>query len=172
MEATCSPGGGETLDRLGAPFECADDAIVGKTPDGIITGWNPGAQMVFGYAPADVIGQPVTMLFPAERLSEEEDILARVRSGDTVANLKTVRMRKEGQCIDVSATIFPVFDAAGAIVGACKIVRDITGRRLARQALEEQCGILQLTSVMARDLAGVITFWRSGSRKALWLSPG
>jgi PAS domain S-box-containing protein len=112
-----------------AIIESADDAIVGKTLDGIITTWNPGAEKLFGYSATEAIGKPVTILFPPELYNEEPAILARVRRGERIKHYETRRVRKDGTIIDISLTVSPVLDEDGRIIGASKIARDITERK-------------------------------------------
>lgn len=113
------------------------DAIISKDLGGIITSWNQGAEWLFGYAAEEAIGQPITMLMPLDRVSEEPGILARIRNGEVVDHFETVRCRKDGVPRDVSLTIAPIRDAQGGIVGASKIARDITARKQAERALRE-----------------------------------
>jgi PAS domain S-box-containing protein len=124
-------------EQLAAVVDSSDDAIIGKTLDGIVTAWNRGAEKVFGYPAAEVIGKSVQILIPAERAAEEADILARIRRGESVKHFETVRVRKDGEKIDVSVTISPIRDSSGVIVGASKIARDITERKRAEAALRE-----------------------------------
>jgi PAS domain S-box-containing protein len=118
---------------LGAIVESSDDAILTKNLDGIITSWNKGAERIFGYGASEAIGQPVTMLIPADRQEEEPRILARIRAGERIEHYETVRQRKDGSLVDISLTISPLRDVSGAIVGASKIARDITKWRRARE---------------------------------------
>lgn len=104
------------------------NAIVGKTTEGIITSWNPGAERIFGYTAQEAIGQSTLMLFPAGRGDEEFEILARIARGEQVHSFDTVRLRKDGTHVHVSVTVSPVTDGRGIIVGASKIARDITDR--------------------------------------------
>jgi PAS domain S-box-containing protein len=124
---------GSVLDllRMAAVIEFCDDAIITKDLNGIITTWNPGAQRVFGYAPEEVIGKPVTVLMPPDRQNEEPGILARIRRGERVDHYETVRRRKDGTLIDISLTVSPIRLPSGEIVGASKIARDITERKRA-----------------------------------------
>ena len=124
--------------RLAAIVESSDDAIISKTLAGIITSWNRGAELIFGYSPAEAIGQPLLMLFPPERAHEEEEILARIARGENVVHFETVRVRKDGRQIDVSVTISPLKDAGGKIIGASKIARDITGQKLAAEKIARE----------------------------------
>jgi len=123
--------------RLAAVVESSDDAIIGKTLDGTITAWNHGAENVFGYSATEAIGKSMRMLIPPERASEERDILARIGRGQSVEHFDTVRVRKDGKRIEVSATISPIKDSSGAIVGASKIARDVTERKLPEETLKK-----------------------------------
>jgi len=131
----------ETLARMAAIIESSDDAIISKTLDGVITSWNGGAEKIFGYMAKEAVGQPMLMLFPPERVREEDDILARIARGEKVEHFETVRVRKDGKRMDVSVTISPIRNSQGRIVGASKIARDISERRgleLAVEAAAEQ----------------------------------
>ncbi len=115
------------------------DAIVGKDLNGIVTSWNGGAENLFGYAAAEMIGTSITRIIPESRRQEEVFILERLRRGERVEQLETQRHAKDGRLIDVSVTVWPVFSASGAIIGAAKIARDITAlkareRELARMS--------------------------------------
>ncbi len=118
-----------------AIIESSDDAIISKTLDGTISSWNPSAERMFGYAADEIIGRPITVLFPPNRLGEENDILAKIKQGERVRHFETVRVRKDGRHLDVSATISPIKDGAGNITGVSKIVRDITERKQAEEQL-------------------------------------
>jgi PAS domain S-box-containing protein len=127
----------ETQARLAAIVESSQDAIVGKTLDGVIRSWNAGAQRLFGYAPHEAVGRPITLLIPPERHDEEREILARIRRGERVEHYETVRVARDGRRLDVSLTISPVRDGAGRVIGASKIARDVTERKRAEKALRE-----------------------------------
>lgn len=122
---------------LAAIIESADDAIVSKTLEGIITSWNKGAERIFGYTADEVIGKPVTILIPAGHEDEEPAILARLRAGERIEHYETVRVRNDGRLIDISLTVSPIRGPKGEIVGASKIARDITEQREARKAIDE-----------------------------------
>ena len=123
--------------QLVSIVESSDDAIISKDLDGIIRTWNSGAERLFGYTAADVIGQPVTILFPPGREDEEPEILARIRRGERIHHYETVRRRKNGSLLDISLTVSPVRDGAGRITGASKIARDITDRKEAERKLQD-----------------------------------
>jgi PAS domain S-box-containing protein len=134
---------------LAAVVDSSEDAIISKTLEGIITGWNRGALRVFGYTAAEAIGKPLLMLIPPERDGEEPEIQSRIRQGESVQHFETVRMRKDGTRIDVSVTISAIRDSNGKIVGASNISRDITESKRAQTALIESEQRLQ---AMANNL--------------------
>jgi len=121
--------------ELAAIVESSEDAIIGKSLEGVITTWNRGAEKVFGYTAAEIIGQPLLILFPPERRDEEAEILARIGRGETVQHFETVRICKDGRRINISATISPLKDGRGTVIGASKIARDITAQKRAEEAL-------------------------------------
>jgi PAS domain S-box-containing protein len=121
--------------RLTSIVEFSHDAIVSKDLNGVIVSWNSGAERLFGYSAAEVIGQSITILIPPDRLNEEPGILARIVRGEHIDHYETIRRRKDGSPIEISLTVSPVKDASGRIVGASKIARDISERR---QAQEQQ----------------------------------
>jgi len=136
-EMTARAAAEEANARLAALVAYSDDAIIGKTLEGVISSWNKGAERIFGYTAAEAIGQPILMLIPPERAHEEASILARLGKGDLIEHTETVRLTKDGRRIDVSVTISPIKDGAGKIIGASKIARDITERRRAEKEREE-----------------------------------
>jgi PAS domain S-box-containing protein len=119
--------------QLASIIESSDDAIVSKDLNGIIASWNRGAERLFGYAAAEVIGKPITILIPSERREEETEILARLRRGERIDHFETVRRRKDGSLVDISLTVSPVRNGDGRIIGASKIARDITERKRAEE---------------------------------------
>jgi PAS domain S-box-containing protein len=129
--------GEEVRQQMVALIESADDAILSKSLDGVIRSWNPGAQRLLGYRSEEIIGQSITLLLPDDRQSEETMILDRIRNGHRVSNFETIRRRKDGSQVDVSLTISPILDRAGVIVGASKIMRDITERKHYVEQLRE-----------------------------------
>src|SRR6185312_4379596 len=126
-----------TSSRLAAIVEGSDDAIIRKTLDGIIETWNAGAERIFGYTASEVIGKPVTILMPPDRLDEEPGILARLRRGERVDHYETVRRRKDGSLIDVALTVSPITNSHGNVVAASKIARDISQRKGVERLLRE-----------------------------------
>ena len=123
---------------LAAIVENSSDAIISKDLDGIVTSWNAGAEQVFGFSAAEMIGQPITRIIPDDRQDEETCIIARIRGGERIEHFDTIRRRKDGTRIPISVTISPVRNSEGRIVGASKIARDISER----QRLEEAQRVL------------------------------
>ena len=111
----------------------SDDAIMSKSLDGIVTSWNPGAEAMFGYSADEMIGKKMALLFPTERVNEEDVILARIRGGETLVQSDTTRLHKDGNEIEVSVTISPIFDQEKTIVGASNVVRNISARKRAER---------------------------------------
>ena len=135
---------------LAALIESADDAIISKTLEGIITSWNKGAERIFGYTADEIVGKSVTILIPKDHEDEEPAILARLRAGDRIEHYETIRVRKDGRLINISLTVSPIIGPKGEIVGASKIARDITEQRQARQALDEAHERLRLALEASR----------------------
>ena len=135
-------GVGVPSDRfLAAIVESSDDAIISKTLDGIITSWNPAAERLYGYSPAEAIGREVSLIIPRDRPDELASILERLRKGQGIDHFETSRVRKDGVRLDVSVSISPIIDDQGHIVGAASIGRDITDKQRVereRHALQQQ----------------------------------
>lgn len=139
--------------RLATIVATSDDGIVSKDLTGQVLTWNEGAQRIFGYTDEEIVGQSIQLLLPEDRLSEEAEILATVRSGKSITNLETIRKRKDGQLIDVSVTISPIRDSNGEVVAVSKFVRDITDRKRAEKELEAS---RQLLTAQQRQLQHLI----------------
>ena len=122
---------------LAAIVDSSDDAIAGKTLDGIVTSWNPAATRLFGYQPAEIIGKSIMTIVPPELYSEEIEILARLRHGERMEHFETVRIAKNGHRIDISLSISPIRSEDGTIIGASKIARDVTQRKRNERLLRE-----------------------------------
>ena len=136
----------EVRERLAAIVASSDDAIISKDLAGIILSWNAGAQRVFGYRAEEIIGRPITMLIPPELQEEEHLILQRLRHGERVEHLETVRLTKGGRRLDVLVTSSPIKDSQGRVIGGSKIVRDITNLKRAQDALRQKSEELALTN--------------------------
>ena len=123
--------------RLAAIVESSEDAIIGQDFKGFITTWNAGAERLFGYTAQEAVGQPKSILIPPERVARENAVLEQVRRGETVDQYETVRLHKDGTPIDVSLAVSPIRDYRGRIVGASKILRDISATMKAAESLRE-----------------------------------
>jgi len=117
--------------RLAAIVEWSDDAIVSKDLNGIVTSWNRGAERLFGYTAAEMIGRSITTIIPQDRLGEETMVLDRIRRGESVEHFDTIRRAKDGTPVSISLTVSPIRDDSGVVVGASKIARDISDRKRA-----------------------------------------
>lgn len=145
---------------LAAIVASSSDGVVSKTLDGTITSWNKSAERIFGFSEAEMINRSIRTIIPQERQPEEDRILATIVSGAMVDNFETVRLRKDGALIDVSVTVSPVRDSAGRIIGASKIVRDITDKRQTREQLRtllaevnhRSKNLLSLVQAIARQM--------------------
>ena len=142
----------EALLRLAGIVECSDDGIYGATMDGTITNWNRGAERLYGYRAEEMLGRHASTLIPPDRASELSDIFGRLISGERVMNFETVRVRKDGQLIEVAITVSPMTDAAGNLLGASAIARDVTQRK----RLEKERAALVAQEQQARAEAELV----------------
>ncbi len=154
-----------TTGLLAAIVDSSDDAIISKRLDGVITSWNTSAEWLFGYTAREAIGQNITLIIPPDRRDEEATILERLRRGERIEHFETVRVRKNGTALDISLTISPVKDAAGRVIGASKVARDISARKETEQELAEQARLLDLSNdgIIVRDRSDRVTYWNKGA---------
>jgi PAS domain S-box-containing protein len=157
----------EAAARLAAIVESSDDAIVSKTLDGIITSWNGAAERIFGYPPAEAIGQHISLIVPRDRLEEEHQVLASIRAGRRVEHFETVRVAKDGRQVTVALTVSPVKDSSGRVIGASKVARDISERRRAEIAQARLGAIIESSddAIISKTLDGVITSWNAAAER-------
>jgi PAS domain S-box-containing protein len=130
---------------LASIVDSSDDGIMAKTPDGVITSWNRGAENIYGYTAEEIVGKPVSVLIHAGRPNEMVEILQRIRNGERIEHYETMRVRKDGKAISVSLTVSAIHDSDGKLVGVSSIARDITERKRADEKL-------RATSQYARSL--------------------
>lgn len=123
------------IEGLAAIVESSDDAIFGMDLAGVVTSWNRGAEVLFGYSAPEIIGRPVALLIPPERMAEERQVLAQIARGAAVKGFETVRMGKDRSRLDISVTLSPIRDSAGRVVGASKVARSIAERKLQEQRI-------------------------------------
>jgi PAS domain S-box-containing protein len=162
--------------RMAAIVESSEDAIIGKTLQGIVTSWNPGAERLFGYSAGEAIGQPLLQVFPAELYHEERSILERIARGERVETMETVRRHKDGRLLMVSTTSSPIRDEHGRVIGASKIAREITRRKEVEAELNVRRHELEETVVarteelqereaflqtLTDNLPGMVAYWRN-----------
>ena len=164
--------------RFAAIVESSDDAIVSKTPEGDIVSWNKGAQQIYGYTEAEVVGRPISILVPPELVEEENEILEKLRVGDRIDHYETVRVTKTGKKINVSLTISPIKDSTGVTVGISGIARDITERKRAQEALrisEERLRLAQWAAHLGTfdvNLQTGVDIWQPETEAMYGLPPG
>ena len=139
---------------LAAIIESAEDGIISKTLTGVVNSWNSGAQRIFGYQPDEIIGKPITILIPDDRQAEESVILNKVKKGERVEHFETIRIRKDKTHINVSLSVSPIKTKDGEIIGASKIVRDITSRKQIEARLQEQTEIVETINRIGQLLSG------------------
>ena len=152
---------------LSAIVDSSDDAIISKDLNDIITSWNKSAERLFGYTQAEAIGQPITMLMPPDRLDEEPQINRRIKNGERIDHLETIRKRKDGSLVDVSVTLSPIRDSEGRIVGASKIAHDTTHMKSADRANRLLSAIVDSSddAIISKDLNGIITSWNKSAER-------
>jgi len=159
--------------RLAAIIESSEDAIASKDLNGIITSWNKSAERLFGYTAEEIIGQPVTLIIPPELHDDEPRILGKIRAGERIEHFQTVRVHKNGQLVDVSLTVSPIRDDKGNVVGAAKIVRDITRQKKLEEAALRLAAIVESSddAIASKDLNGTITSWNRSAEKLFGYKP-
>ena len=147
---------------LAALVQSSDAAIIAKTLDGIVTSWNAAAARIFGYSADEMIGSPIDILSSPSRPGEMRHILNRVRRGEKIERFETERRHKSGDLIYVVLTVSPILDGHGKIVGASKIIHDVTAQRHTEARLHELTQALTLAPIMVRTLGGEIQHWGGG----------
>jgi PAS domain S-box-containing protein len=151
----------EAQARLAAIVKSSQDAIISKTLDSVIRTWNAGAERIFGYTAEEAVGQPITLIIPPERLSEEDLILGQISRGEPIEHYETIRMAKDGRRLHISLTVSPVRDAEGRIIGASKVARDVTERKQAEEAL--QASELRFRTLTSHAPVGIFMTDREGN---------
>ena len=157
----------DTSRRLAAMVQYADDAIIGKTINGIVQTWNPGAERLYGYSTEDMVGREMTILLPPDRGDEETFILERIARGERVDHFDTVRRRKDGRLINVSIAISPIMGRNGSIIGASHVARDITAGAELELAQARLAAIVESSddAIISKDLKGAVQTWNKGAER-------
>jgi len=168
----------QAVARLAAIVASSSDAIIGKTLDGIVTSWNTAAEQIFGYRPAEIVGQPIFRLIPEELHDAERELLDSIGRGERVAFFETERIRKDGHRVHVAVSVSPIRDSHGHVVGAASIERDVTERKQAAEALARSQERLRLALKAARmgtwqwDLASNTLAWDEQLHELYGIEPG
>jgi PAS domain S-box-containing protein len=155
VDVTTERNAEQAQNQLAAIVQSSDDAIVSKDLNGIVTSWNPAAERIFGYKAEEIVGRPITLIIPLELHDDEPRILGKIRRGERIDHFETVRVRKNGERLDVSLTVSPVKDETGRVVGAAKIARDITENKKVERALrltEKLASVGRLAATIAHEI--------------------
>jgi PAS domain S-box-containing protein len=157
----------EVAQRMKAIVESSDEAIIGRTLDGIITSWNPAAEEIYGYSSEEIVGQSIDRLIPEDQTAASEGSVVQIKAGQHVKRLETVRVRKDGSLFPASVTISPIRDADGVIVGASAIHRDVTEQRRAFEVAQRMEAIVKSSddAIIAITLEGIITSWNRAAER-------
>lgn len=153
--------------HFAALVESSDDAIIGKTLEGIVTSWNQGAEAMFGYSAEEMIGQSILRLFPPDRLHEEREILHQLKAGNRVRHFRSVRIHKSGRAINVLVTVSPVVNSQGDIIGASKIAKDVTEQQLIEKQAKHYEALVtsSVDAVISETLEGIVTSWNPAAER-------
>jgi PAS domain S-box-containing protein len=173
-ENTNDPSGTPSPDcLLRAIVESSDDAIISKDLNGIVISWNQSAERIFGFSAGEMLGQTMTVLVPPDRLQEDDNLLQKVRMGDRIDRFETMRKRKNGEMIDVAVSVAPVYSPSGRIVGASKVVRDISEAKRATPPDLLLAAIVNSSddAIISKNLDGTITSWNSGAQRLFGYAP-
>lgn len=159
--------GEEERARLAAIVQSSDDAIIGKTLDGIVTSWNDAATRIFGYTAEEMIGESITVLIPPDRQDEEPRILEKLKKGEKIDHFETKRLTKNGQLLDVSLTISPIKDSRNQVIGASKIARNITRQKDSEIRSARLAAIVHSSddAIIGKTLDGIITSWNDAATR-------
>ena len=153
--------------HLAAIVTSSDDAIIGEDLDGLITAWNAAAERLFGYQADEAVGQPIWIIIPDDRREEEASMLDRVRTGMKVDHVETMGRRKDGSTVAVSVTISPIRDAQSEVIGASRIARDVSQRRLMESDALRLAAIVESSNdaIVSKDLRGIVQTWNRGAER-------
>jgi PAS domain S-box-containing protein len=159
--------------HFAAIVESSDDAIISKDLNGIVVSWNRAAERLFGYRPDEIIGRSIRVIIPADRQAEEDVVLGAVRRGEIVDHFETVRLRKNGTSIPISLTVSPIRSAGGEIIGASKIVRDLSRIQRAQRDALRLASIVESSddAIVSKDLNSIVTSWNAAAERMFGYTP-
>jgi PAS domain S-box-containing protein len=160
--------------RLAAVVESSDDAIVTKNLESTILTWNAAAERLFGYGADEVIGRSIRLIIPPDRQTEEDYVLSQIRAGEAVRHYETLRLRKDGVLIPISLTVSPIRNAAGTVIGASKIARDISDRKRADLVAHRLAAVVESSddAIVSKDLNGTIMSWNPAAERMFGYTAG
>ncbi len=164
----------ETIRQWAMLFDQVNDAIMAKTTDGRVTAWNPAAERMFGYSASEIIGRTSNVLFPTDRIKEADDVVARASQGERVQPLETICLRKDGRQVEVSIAVTPLRSKSGQIIGASKVLRDVTEYNRVKHQIEEQKALLDKTqdAILIFEPEGRLLYWNKGAERIYgWSAP-
>src|SRR5215217_58932 len=155
------------LRHLARIVESSDDAILSKNLNGIILSWNAAAEALFGYSAAEAIGQPVRLIIPTERHEEDDLLLERIRRGEAIRHLETLRCTRDGRKVPISLTVSPVTDDAGVVIGASEIARDVSDRLRTDLAVRQLAAVVNSSddAIVTKDLESTILSWNAAAER-------
>jgi PAS domain S-box-containing protein len=157
----------EQMSQLSAVVEFSAEAIIGTTPENIVTSWNAAAERLYGYSSQEIIGKPSQSMVPVSRTGELETILDTVKAGQSVENLETVRVRKDGTQFPALLTVSPIFNSGGTVIGASTIARDATSLRKAFEADQLMAAVIEFSgeAIITSTIDGTITSWNPAAER-------
>jgi PAS domain S-box-containing protein len=164
----------EAQAHLAARVSSPDDAVISRDTQGQILSWNSAAEHLFGYSEAEALGQPIRLIIPAELLTEEDDVLRRIRAGETIDHYETIRVTKGGHRLGVSLTVSPLKSASGEVIGASQIMRDQTGIQRAQRDAFHLSAIVDSTddAIVSKDLNSLVTSWNAAAERMFGFTAG
>ena len=153
--------------HLAKVVESSDDAIVSKDLNSIVISWNRAAERLFGYSEKEMIGKSIRLIIPADRQSEEDLVLSKIRIGEAVTHFETIRQRKDGTQVPISLTVSPIYDDEGVVIGASKIARDITDRVQGAVTARRLAAVVESSddAIVTKGLDSVITSWNPAAER-------
>ena len=153
--------------HFAAVVASSDDAIISTSLDGTVRTWNAAAERLVGYTASEIVGRSIRLIVPGDRQAEEDQVLAAVSRGQTIDHFETVRQRKDGALVPISLTVSPILDAAGDVVGASKIARDLSRTERIRGDAWRLAAIVDSSddAIVGKDLNSIVTSWNAAAER-------